>query len=157
MASHDGGVEDEDRPPYVPQRRLIHFDLKGAPPKMEYLIKVGKKSTITIQCDNNSNLNLFCQVLRLSKSLGATGVLLEYEDMFPFEGNLAKVAAENHYSKEEVMTLIAECDDLELEVIPLVQTFGESTKLLKLNRSRKRHHRAQATWNSYSSFPSSPT
>jgi len=103
----DGG---EPRPPYVPKERLIHFDLKGAPPKVDYLVKI----------------------LKLSAELGATGVLMEYEDMFPFEGRLASVAATNHYSRKDVKTLLDTCAELGLEVIPLVQTFGHLEMLLKL-------------------------
>ena len=84
-------------------QRLVHFDLKGAPPKVEYLKKV----------------------LKLSAGLGATGVLMEYEDMFPFTGKLGKAAAANHYSAGEVKELLGECQALGLTVIPLVQTFGE--------------------------------
>ena len=49
---------------YVPPRRLIHLDMKGAPPSIEYLKNV----------------------LALTASLGATGVLMEWEDMFPWSG-----------------------------------------------------------------------
>ena len=86
-----------------PPQRLVHFDLKGAPPKVDYLKKV----------------------LKLSAGLGATGVLMEYEDMFPFTGKLGKAAAANHYSADEVRELLDECQALGLTVIPLVQTFGE--------------------------------
>ena len=86
-----------------PMQRLVHFDLKGAPPKVEYLKKV----------------------LKLSAGLGATGVLMEYEDMFPFTGKLGKAAAANHYSAAEVKELLDDCQALGLTVIPLVQTFGE--------------------------------
>lgn len=65
----------------MPQRRLIHFDLKGAPPKIEYLK----------------------QLIPMIAQLGGTGLLLEYEDMFPYEGDLKVVAATNHYSKAEVI------------------------------------------------------
>lgn len=34
--------------------------------------------------------------------LGATGLLVEYEDMFPYEGILESIAASNHYTKAEV-------------------------------------------------------
>ena len=49
---------------YIPPQRLVHLDLKGAPPSIAYLTKV----------------------LTLSTSVGATGVLLEWEDMFPWSG-----------------------------------------------------------------------
>ena len=54
----------KSRPVYVPQQRIVHLDLKGAPPSIQYIKKV----------------------LTMSKSLGATGVLVEWEDMFPWSG-----------------------------------------------------------------------
>ena len=50
--------------PYIPEHRIVHFDLKGAPPTIDYMK----------------------QVVTMSKNLGATGVLIEYEDMFPWSG-----------------------------------------------------------------------
>ena len=43
---------------------MVHLDLKGAPPSVEYIKTF----------------------LELSKELGATGVLVEWEDMFPWSG-----------------------------------------------------------------------
>ena len=111
-----GSVEDDatldpDSPPYIPQRRLLHLDLKGAPPKIDYLIKI----------------------LKLTSGLGVTGVLLEYEDMFPFHGILAKVAATNHYNVSDIKVILDTCEQLNLEVIPLVQTFGHMEFILKLS------------------------
>ena len=49
---------------YIPEHRIVHFDLKGAPPSIDYMKKV----------------------VTMSAHLGATGVLIEYEDMFPWTG-----------------------------------------------------------------------
>uniref|UniRef100_A0A8C5WRD6 Uncharacterized protein n=1 Tax=Laticauda laticaudata TaxID=8630 RepID=A0A8C5WRD6_LATLA len=46
--------------------RLVHLDLKGAAPKVSYLE----------------------QIFPLFSKMGANGVLIEYEDMFPFKGEL---------------------------------------------------------------------
>uniref|UniRef100_A0A8C5UMC2 beta-N-acetylhexosaminidase n=1 Tax=Malurus cyaneus samueli TaxID=2593467 RepID=A0A8C5UMC2_9PASS len=48
------------------EMRLVHLDLKGAAPRVSYLE----------------------QVFPLLSQLGANGVLIEYEDMFPFKGEL---------------------------------------------------------------------
>lgn len=101
-----------DRPNYIPPHRVVHFDLKGAPPKMSALI----------------------QLLPWLAGQGATAVLLEYEDMFPFKGRLASIAAKNHYSRKQIANLLAACRNNGLEVIPLVQTFGHLEFALKFER-----------------------
>jgi hypothetical protein len=60
--------------------RVVHLDLKGAPPKMRVL------------------KTLF----PLIAAAGANALLLEYEDMFPFEGMLQNASARNAYSREQV-------------------------------------------------------
>lgn len=108
----DGSMFNDgpSRAPYVPKKRLIHLDLKGAPPKISYLKKI----------------------LKLSKDLGATGVLLEWEDMFPWSGILKNVAATNAYTREEVVELLDSAKQNNLDVIPLIQTFGHVELALKL-------------------------
>ncbi|XP_066962631.1 hexosaminidase D isoform X1 [Macrobrachium rosenbergii] len=101
-----------DRPNYIPTHRLVHFDLKGAPPKMSALL----------------------QLLPWLAAQGATAVLLEYEDMFPFKGRLAPLAAKNHYSRKQITNLVTACRNNGLEVIPLVQTFGHLEFALKHER-----------------------
>lgn len=41
------------------------------------------------------------------KSLGATGLLIEYEDMFPYSGSLEVLSATNAYKEEELKVFSA--------------------------------------------------
>ncbi|XP_066496784.1 hexosaminidase D-like isoform X2 [Tiliqua scincoides] len=84
------------------QMRLVHLDLKGAPPKVSYLE----------------------QVFPLFSKLGANGVLIEYEDMFPFTGELEILKSPNAYSEEDIDKIQELAELNNLEVVPLVQTFG---------------------------------
>uniref|UniRef100_A0A3Q4AP41 beta-N-acetylhexosaminidase n=1 Tax=Mola mola TaxID=94237 RepID=A0A3Q4AP41_MOLML len=92
-------------------KKLVHLDLKGAPPRVEYLHKL---------------IELFSQ-------LGADGLLVEYEDMFPYEGELKLLQAATHpaYSPEEVLSMQELAKSKGMEVIPLVQTFGHMEFVLK--------------------------
>ena len=63
----------------VSDRIWVHLDLKGAPPTVEYLIA------------------LFPRLERW----GVTGVLVEWEDMFPWSGPLAALAHRDAYSVDE--------------------------------------------------------
>ncbi|KAJ8927280.1 hypothetical protein NQ314_020283 [Rhamnusium bicolor] len=91
-------------------QRLVHLDLKGAPPKLCFLEKF----------------------FPFIKDFGATGILLEWEDTFPFTKELIQVGGLSNsaqvsgapYSLEEARQLL----DL---VIPLVQTFGHMEFVLK--------------------------
>ena len=60
----DNSLNTQPKAPYIPEHRIVHFDLKGAPPSIAYMKKV----------------------VTMSAHLGATGVLMEYEDMFPWTG-----------------------------------------------------------------------
>ena len=99
-------------PFYIPEQRLVHFDLKGAAPRIEYLLKM----------------------LKWAKDTGATGILMEYEDMFPFTGKLASVSASNHYNVSDISSIVDTCHSLGLDIIPLVQTFGHMEFILKLEK-----------------------
>ncbi|XP_050296211.1 hexosaminidase D-like isoform X2 [Anthonomus grandis grandis] len=94
---------------YIPNHRIVHFDFKGAPPTIKYLKKI----------------------IALAKNVGATGLLLEYEDMFPYVGKLAFMAAKNCYTMEQVRDILDYAKSLNLEVIPLIQTFGHMEFALK--------------------------
>uniref|UniRef100_A0A8C7N5A2 beta-N-acetylhexosaminidase n=1 Tax=Oncorhynchus kisutch TaxID=8019 RepID=A0A8C7N5A2_ONCKI len=92
-------------------KKLVHLDLKGAPPRIDYLHKL----------------------IGLFSGLGADGILVEYEDMFPYEGELKVLQSTQHspYSREEVLSIQEVAKSQGLEVIPLVQTFGHMEFVLK--------------------------
>ncbi|XP_074967167.1 hexosaminidase D isoform X1 [Phalacrocorax aristotelis] len=92
-----------------PRRRLVHLDMKGAPPRASYL----------------------AEVLPLLRALGATGLLLEYEDTFPWSGPLEPLRAPHAYSPGEVRAALSQARAQRLEVVPLVQTFGHMEFVLK--------------------------
>ncbi|KAG7201210.1 hypothetical protein KM043_003997 [Ampulex compressa] len=92
--------------------KIVHLDLKGAPPKVSY----------------------YKYLLRLLKTLGATGILLEYEDMFPFEGNVRDIHAGNAYSKKDIVDIQGIAKENDITVIPLIQTFGHMEFVLKLEK-----------------------
>ncbi|XP_031699216.1 LOW QUALITY PROTEIN: hexosaminidase D [Anarrhichthys ocellatus] len=98
-------------PPWPKGKKLVHLDLKGAPPRVEYLHKL---------------IELFSQ-------LGVDGLLVEYEDMFPYDGELKllQATAQPAYSREEVLSMQDFAKSKGLEVIPLVQTFGHMEFVLK--------------------------
>ncbi|XP_051490503.1 hexosaminidase D isoform X2 [Apus apus] len=92
-----------------PRQRLVHLDLKGAPPRASYL----------------------AQVLPLLRALGATGLLLEYEDTFPYAGPLEPLRAPHAYSPGEVRAVLGQAREQGMEVVPLVQSFGHMEFALK--------------------------
>lgn len=92
--------------------RIVHIDLKGAPPKISY----------------------FNSLIPLLKRNGATGVLLEYEDTFPFTGNLAEAKHGNAYSLDDVKHIKKLCKENSLKIMPLVQTYGHLEWVLKLEK-----------------------
>lgn len=102
--------QPERTPP--PHELLIHLDLKGAPPRLSYLK----------------------QVIGMVARLGATGLLIEWEDKFPYWGPLEDVVAGTAYSRAEVDAILAAARAHNLTVVPLVQTFGHVEFVLKLKR-----------------------
>ncbi|XP_054246868.1 hexosaminidase D-like [Indicator indicator] len=91
------------------EMRLVHLDLKGAAPRVSYLE----------------------QVFPLLSQLGASGILVEYEDMFPFKGDLEILKSPFAYSEEDIERIQQLAELHKLEVVPLVQTFGHVEFILK--------------------------
>ncbi|KAG8221886.1 hypothetical protein J437_LFUL006704, partial [Ladona fulva] len=94
--------------------RLIHLDLKGAPPKVSYYEKI----------------------FPAFRKWGATGLLIEWEDTFPYEGEVAHIgssgpSSHGFYSKEDALHILQLAHQNGLMVIPLVQTFGHLEFVLK--------------------------
>ncbi|XP_065339570.1 hexosaminidase D-like isoform X2 [Cloeon dipterum] len=101
-------------------QRLVHLDLKGAPPRLSYIK----------------------ELLPRLKEWGATGLLIEWEDTFPYDGEHLRVVGSfgpdspGLYSKEEVTEILGLAEEHRLEVIPLVQTFGHLEFVLKHDKFR---------------------
>uniref|UniRef100_A0A8R1HMW2 beta-N-acetylhexosaminidase n=1 Tax=Caenorhabditis japonica TaxID=281687 RepID=A0A8R1HMW2_CAEJA len=88
---------------------IVHIDLKGAPPRVEYLQ----------------------QVFELLSRQHVDGVLIEYEDMFPYSGEIENITRMLHYSEADVRRIIYAAEINGLEVIPLIQSFGHLEFVLK--------------------------
>ncbi|XP_059155433.1 hexosaminidase D-like [Physella acuta] len=100
---------DEIKSPVSSMKRLVHLDLKGAAPKMNYLL----------------------DLIPVLSKLGATGLLVEYEDMFPYSGMLSNISALNSYTVKEIKDFLEKANSYKMEVIPLIQTFGHMEFVLK--------------------------
>lgn len=124
-ASHASFQESLRLPPIQFDERIVHFDLKGAPPKLEY----------------------YDAVFPLLHKLGATGLLMEYEDMFPYTGMLSPLSASNAYKEADIAHIVSVARANHLQVIPLVQTFGHlefALKLQEFSDLRELSHSPQA-------------
>ncbi|KAJ4444349.1 hypothetical protein ANN_06141, partial [Periplaneta americana] len=99
---------------------LVHLDLKGAPPKITYL----------------------AQLFPLLRDWGATGLLIEWEDTFPYVRDLAVLGSNGPscpagaYTIEEARELLKLAGDAGLAVVPLVQTIGHLEFVLKHDKWR---------------------
>lgn len=147
-------------PPVKFPHKLVHFDLKGAPLNVS-LASIGLVLPSSLWDEMSILLGVMCsillehpwnipwgfpliadntplqvpyieKVLPLLAKLGATGILIEYEDMFPYDGVLAGIKAGNAYSKDDIRRILEAAKANNLIVIPLVQTFGHLEFVLKL-------------------------
>jgi hexosaminidase len=85
------------------------LDLKGAAPRPEYL----------------------AELFPLFGRLNFNAILMEYEDIFPYSGELAKFARKTAYNVSTIEWINQMTESNGLELIPLVQTFGHMEFALK--------------------------
>jgi len=57
--------------------------------------------------------------------------MLEYEDTFPFSDELESVRSSQAYSEQDIVQILLWAQESNLEVTPLVQTFGHLEWILK--------------------------
>ncbi|XP_027626513.1 hexosaminidase D isoform X2 [Tupaia chinensis] len=96
-------------------------------------------------CDRDGLKSCQATAFPLFHALGANGLLIEYEDMFPYEGHLRPLRAPHAYSPSDISTILHLARLHGLEAVPLVQTFGHMEFVLK--------HAAFAHLREVASFP----
>ncbi|CAF1480139.1 unnamed protein product, partial [Didymodactylos carnosus] len=90
----------------------VHFDLKGAAPKITY----------------------FKELFPLLKKWGAVGVCMEYEDVFPFDGIVKDIRHKQAYTVNDIQQINTWAKENDLDVMPLLQTYGHLEFLLKIDK-----------------------
>ncbi|KAM3722042.1 Hexosaminidase [Dirofilaria immitis] len=91
------------------KEKIVHFDLKGAPPTLKY----------------------YEELFPLLKEMKVDGILMEYEDMFPYWDELKVIRRAISYNSTILKAILELASKNNLEVIPLVQTFGHMEFVLK--------------------------
>ena len=95
--------------------RFVHFDFKGAPPKLYYLERMIKNVT----------------------QWGATGLLLEYENTFPYTDDFKVLRGRFSYKEDDVKKINQLASDQNLDVILYISLFDELDFLLKHSQFKK--------------------
>jgi hexosaminidase len=77
----------------------VHLDLKGAPPKIEF----------------------YSEFFELLARLNVDSLLIEYEDTFPYNGELAQLKASNSYTPDNIKYINDLANKNNIKLVPLVQ------------------------------------
>lgn len=93
----------------LPGERFWHLDLKGGAPRVGVLERL----------------------MGMAARAGATGVLVEWEDAFPYTGHLANLSSRAAYTPAEVRRIAAAAHDAGLKMVPLMQSLGHLEYALK--------------------------
>lgn len=93
----------------LPGERFWHLDLKGGAPRVGVLEKL----------------------MGVAAQAGATGVLIEWEDAFPYKGHLANLSSRAAYTPAEVRRIAAAAHGAGLTLVPLMQSLGHLEYALK--------------------------
>nr|XP_022917874.1 hexosaminidase D-like [Onthophagus taurus] len=101
--------ENKFKPIRFEGEKIVHLDFKGAPPKVKYLK----------------------EIFPIIAKFGATALLIEYDDMFPFQDNIEMLKSPLAYTLEEIRLIIESAENSNLKVIPLIQTFSHLEYVLK--------------------------
>lgn len=93
----------------VVKKRVLHLDLKGLPPTPKRLL----------------------ELLRIAKLARYNAVLVEWEDTFPWDVD-RRFRGETCYSVKTVSAFCKTAKELDIEIIPLVQTIGHMETFLQI-------------------------
>lgn len=100
--------KDAERKSFHPPKfRAVHIDLKGMPPHPERLLRH----------------------LELYAAAGYNALLIEWEDMFPWKDPVLR--RRETYREKDIQALADRAAELNLEIIPLVQTLGHMENVLR--------------------------
>lgn len=81
------------------------------------------------------------QLFPLLRSWGATGLLIEWEDTFPYNREIVQIGSNgpgslaNGYTTQEARQILQIAGDSGLAVIPLVQTIGH----MEVSKKQRNH------------------
>lgn len=120
-------MDEKSEDNFLPQR-IVHLDLKGAPPKISFLLKI----------------------IPMFKQWGATGLLVEYEDMFPYKEKMSILSKDYCYSSDDIKLLQEVTKAEGMKYIPLLQSFGHVEFILK---KKEYLHLREASMNPMSLCP----